>query len=54
MQHVGICLVINEKAFDAATAVGGCGPAFVSFDIFFFFFRKKIEIYIANQNNEAT
>ncbi|VDO39463.1 Uncharacterized protein BM_BM4441 [Brugia malayi] len=29
MQHVGICLVISEKSFDAATAVAGCGPAFV-------------------------
>ncbi|MCP9265647.1 Pyrroline-5-carboxylate reductase [Dirofilaria immitis] len=29
MQHVGICLVISEKSFDAATAVAGCGPAFM-------------------------
>ncbi|EJD75110.1 pyrroline-5-carboxylate reductase, variant [Loa loa] len=29
MQHVGICSVISEKSFDAATAIAGCGPAFV-------------------------
>ncbi|VDP19987.1 unnamed protein product [Onchocerca flexuosa] len=32
MHHVGICSVISEKSFDAATAIAGCGPAFVSFD----------------------
>lgn len=27
MQHVGICLVINEKLFDAAATIVGCEPA---------------------------
>ncbi|VDK68279.1 unnamed protein product [Onchocerca ochengi] len=29
MHHVGICSVISEKSFDAATAIAGCGPAFI-------------------------
>uniref|UniRef100_A0A0R3RQA6 Pyrroline-5-carboxylate reductase n=1 Tax=Elaeophora elaphi TaxID=1147741 RepID=A0A0R3RQA6_9BILA len=29
MRHVGICLAMSEKSFDAAAAVAGCGPAFM-------------------------